>query len=313
VDRSHYRKRTVGELTARQHDVLALMAQGKTNREIGEALGISLDGAKFHVSEILATLGVDSREEAVAWWRQRGAFRMRATRIVRGLMTVSAFKWTAGAAGLAVAGVVIVVAVAANGGDDGGSAQAEPTDVGMTSSPSLTPSAPGATRVIHYAPEAGAGAPEVDGSCFVQSLAAPWRTDAWRCSTSDARVYDPCFWLNGASVLCGTNPVKGEAGLVLRLQQSSVPLGDVVRDPGGNGWLLRLAGGTMCIPATGASGSIEGKRANYLCSDGRWLLGDLEPGTVWKADAVELRPASAVGAAPTVASRETVAIETVWQ
>ena len=40
--------------TPRQREVLELMSRGKTNTQIGEELGISLDGAKWHVSEILS-------------------------------------------------------------------------------------------------------------------------------------------------------------------------------------------------------------------------------------------------------------------
>lgn len=53
---SHYRKRPKVELTPRQREVLELVARGKTNPEIAETLGITLDGAKFHVSEILDRL-----------------------------------------------------------------------------------------------------------------------------------------------------------------------------------------------------------------------------------------------------------------
>jgi hypothetical protein len=47
------------------------MASGATNGEIAERLGLSLDGAKWHVREIFSRLGVDSREAAVEWWRSR--------------------------------------------------------------------------------------------------------------------------------------------------------------------------------------------------------------------------------------------------
>ena len=51
-------------LTEREHAVLALVAEGHTNREIGEALFISEKTASVHVSRILAKLGVRSRVEA---------------------------------------------------------------------------------------------------------------------------------------------------------------------------------------------------------------------------------------------------------
>jgi hypothetical protein len=47
-------------------EVLGLLRLGLTNEEIAGRLGISLDGAKWHVSEIISRLGVASRYEAVA-------------------------------------------------------------------------------------------------------------------------------------------------------------------------------------------------------------------------------------------------------
>ncbi len=51
-------------LTDREREVLGLVRLGLTNEEIAGRLGITLDGAKYHVSEILSKLGVSSREEA---------------------------------------------------------------------------------------------------------------------------------------------------------------------------------------------------------------------------------------------------------
>ena len=47
--------------------MLTLIREGLTNEEIAQRLGISYDGAKYHVSEIISKLGVSSREEAAAW------------------------------------------------------------------------------------------------------------------------------------------------------------------------------------------------------------------------------------------------------
>lgn len=54
-------------LTPRQWEVLALIREGHTDPQIAERLDISLDGAKYHVSEIIARLGVSTREQAAAW------------------------------------------------------------------------------------------------------------------------------------------------------------------------------------------------------------------------------------------------------
>jgi DNA-binding NarL/FixJ family response regulator len=53
-------------LTAREREVLSLVAAGRTNRQIGQALFISGKTASVHVSNILAKLGAGSRTEAAA-------------------------------------------------------------------------------------------------------------------------------------------------------------------------------------------------------------------------------------------------------
>ena len=54
------------DLSRREREVLGLMKQGLSNRAIAERLIISPSTADFHVSNILAKLGVASRTEAVA-------------------------------------------------------------------------------------------------------------------------------------------------------------------------------------------------------------------------------------------------------
>jgi DNA-binding CsgD family transcriptional regulator len=53
-------------LTRREAEVLALVAAGRTNRQIGQALFITPKTASVHVSRILAKLGVAGRGEAAA-------------------------------------------------------------------------------------------------------------------------------------------------------------------------------------------------------------------------------------------------------
>ena len=59
-------------LTEREQEVLALLAQGKTNREIAEQLVVTERTAKFHVSSILGKLGAGNRTEAVVLAQERG-------------------------------------------------------------------------------------------------------------------------------------------------------------------------------------------------------------------------------------------------
>jgi DNA-binding CsgD family transcriptional regulator len=107
------------ELNERQREVLGLIADGKTNPEIAQHLGITLDGAKWHVSEILTRLGFATREEAGDFWRWRNRPMRRVGRALRPLLA-----WPI-ALGAAAAGVAAVLfgfalfgAAAIGGGDD---------------------------------------------------------------------------------------------------------------------------------------------------------------------------------------------------
>ena len=59
-------------LTARERDVLSMLAAGLNNRAIAARLGISEHTAKFHVSQILAKLGAGTRAAAVSIAMRRG-------------------------------------------------------------------------------------------------------------------------------------------------------------------------------------------------------------------------------------------------
>jgi DNA-binding NarL/FixJ family response regulator len=70
-------QRVSGEsLSGREIDVLKLMAQGKSNKEIGAALFISEGTVKSHVKGIFAKMGVISRTEAVANATRRGLIHL---------------------------------------------------------------------------------------------------------------------------------------------------------------------------------------------------------------------------------------------
>lgn len=64
---SRERQREVDQLTPREIDVLLLVAQGSTNREIGEKLVISEYTARNTVGSILGKLGLKNRSELVRW------------------------------------------------------------------------------------------------------------------------------------------------------------------------------------------------------------------------------------------------------
>ena len=62
----------LGELTAREREVLMLVAQGMSNREIGLELHLSAGTVKNHVSTILRRLGISDRTQAAVIAAQHG-------------------------------------------------------------------------------------------------------------------------------------------------------------------------------------------------------------------------------------------------
>ena len=63
-------------LTRRQLEVLDLLAQGLSNQEIGERLGLNLSTVKTHVTGVLKALGVGSRTQAVLLVKESGRDRL---------------------------------------------------------------------------------------------------------------------------------------------------------------------------------------------------------------------------------------------
>ena len=119
---SHLNTRYKFELTPRQREVMDLIAAGRTNGEIAETLGITLEGAKYHVSEIIAKLNVDTREEAAMAWRREQSPARRFASAARGFAGFAGLKWLAvgvGGAGAAALGAVVLVAVLGSGGAPG--------------------------------------------------------------------------------------------------------------------------------------------------------------------------------------------------
>jgi DNA-binding NarL/FixJ family response regulator len=63
-------------LTARETEVLRMIAEGLANKEIAHRLGISEHTVKFHVSSVLAKLGAGSRAEAVGAGIRQGVIML---------------------------------------------------------------------------------------------------------------------------------------------------------------------------------------------------------------------------------------------
>lgn len=174
-----------------------------------------------------------------------------------------------------------------------------------------------ATQIITYTPPVPRGAIQV-GRCWTNSLAV-WRVGAWRCMVGHS-IYDPCFAKAGSqTVICGGNPLAGRSTFTLRLSEplpKTTPM-PASPDTANHAWVLLLADGTTCTYATGATGGVDGKRVNYLCSGtdlatGSFVvvLGDPQMGTVWQVEKARVASRQQGVVATEVA---TVPVRTVWR
>lgn len=136
------------QVTPRQREVLDLLVKGYTNQQIAQKLGISLEGAKWHVREILEVTGASSREEAAEMWRAENGLPRRLWRMT----------WSAGAIAAAAAGIAVVIAgvvlVLSNRGDSD-KELAEPT-AEPTASATPSPTVPASTPTVLPSPTATA-------------------------------------------------------------------------------------------------------------------------------------------------------------
>ena len=145
-------RQTQHRLTERQRQVLRLIAKGHTNAEIAERLGITLAGAKWHVSELLTRFGVETRDELAERWSAESRPAARVGRLWAGAGSLS-LKHTlavvSGAGLVVVAGAVTVAGLSHSNDDDESGAVAAATTAQATATASPTPSsmlptAPGA-------------------------------------------------------------------------------------------------------------------------------------------------------------------------
>ena len=130
-----------------------MLREGLTNPQIAELMSITLDGAKYHVSEILSKLGVSSREEAARWDATKRPWWATAAAPLGWAWQKVNVSWLGTAAAgitavLVVAGVALLVwgLVRTNGGADANdetSVLAEPTLA--VASPTASPPTPAPT------------------------------------------------------------------------------------------------------------------------------------------------------------------------
>ena len=75
------RSRTSKDLSPREQEVLALLALGRTNAEIGEQLFLSVDTVKTYVRRVFAKLGVNNRTQAAMHAAERSLTPLHGSRL----------------------------------------------------------------------------------------------------------------------------------------------------------------------------------------------------------------------------------------
>jgi hypothetical protein len=180
-----------------------------------------------------------------------------------------------------------------------------------------------ATQVIDYSPLSPASSTPIEkGSCFASSIAAPYRSDAWRCSVGNA-ISDPCFEIQGSTstLACGQNPAGTDTSSTFTLQLTKpLPTPTVISGgvPSNWAWLVELGDGTICSPYTGTRPfTATGEIATYACNSAQpgedMIFGDLNnSSSVWIAEIGSLST-STKQFPPVIAASATVPIFAVWQ
>jgi len=64
-------------LSRREREVAALVAEGMTNREVAQALGLSSRTADGHVARIPTKLGFVRRSQVAVWWSEHAGCVIR--------------------------------------------------------------------------------------------------------------------------------------------------------------------------------------------------------------------------------------------
>lgn len=142
----------VEPLTKRQREVLELIGRGWTNYEIAQQLGISLDGAKWHVREVLARLGVESREQAADRWRHERSWASRGGAALGSVLHFAPVKAALlSAFAVATAGVVVGAIYLSRGESE--PAEVDPTPIHTATPGSTVTAVP--TVVDELAPDTG--------------------------------------------------------------------------------------------------------------------------------------------------------------
>ncbi|HUC01736.1 MAG TPA: hypothetical protein VMA75_02425 [Candidatus Paceibacterota bacterium] len=205
-----------------------------------------------------------------------------------------------------------------------GTPAAAPQNETSSTSTATAPAVP-ATQVIAYtAPEPASSTPVHSGSCWTDSIAAPFRADAWRCTVGN-NISDPCFQIGGSTttLLCNVNPTQTDSTSTFVLDLTK-PLPTPEVPPTGSApanwaWLVQLGDGTLCTPFTGTLPITTDGAANYGCAPGPlgtdvMLFGELNSSSsVWTAEAGTIGQPGSTSSLPSIATSSTVPVAAVWQ
>ena len=58
---------------SRNHQILDMLAEGKTDQQIGDAIGLKPGSVNKILADMRKPLGLDSRYELAMWWKKRRA------------------------------------------------------------------------------------------------------------------------------------------------------------------------------------------------------------------------------------------------
>ena len=174
------------------------------------------------------------------------------------------------------------------------------------------------TKVLNYVPSTPPGSATVAaGSCWTNSIAAPYRSDAWRCAVGN-EIHDPCFQiLNGKDLLCEPdpkNPIVSSSTVLSLTKPLPKPKEHLSpATPYDGAWLIELKGGITCTPFTGTLPfSDKGDVASYSCSDKRLIFGFNTDKKVWTAATGSL--GSSTGSArPPLINIATIPVIAAWR
>ena len=221
-------------LTPREWEVLALLREGLSNDEIAQRLGISLAGAKYHVSEILGKLGVASRDEAARWERAERPWWTGAAAPVSWLWRKAHVSWLAtGAASitaiLIVAGISLLVWGLVRTDGEGGESAAAPAIGGTPCRDGQTLPSNESPVFTYAAPDNTIWAVNADATSetpLICNSTGP-RNVSWSASGNYLAYVDGDGRLRMLNVETGENPVvdDGSQGSLLYGLSSGASLG----------------------------------------------------------------------------------------